>query len=100
MPRQCSALAQKAYNRAYQKRNRQLTKAAEEQPKAHHSELCELCVGNGRPLANSQATSCLRMSFVLGCPKPQLNENTSLLQLCARHLKGAWCGATCAHTAS
>ena len=40
-------LSQKAYWAAYQKRNRQLIKAAEERLKVHHAELCEPLMGNG-----------------------------------------------------
>ena len=74
-PKQAAALSLKAYNLAYQKRNRQLIKAVEEQLKVHHAELCEPLMGN-RPFGQFTVYQLLAYKFVLARPKPQLNQNT------------------------
>ena len=82
-----AAPTQKAYHSTYMKRNRQLIKTAEERLKAHHAELWEPLVGNG-PFGQFTVYQLLAYEFVLGRPKPRPNQNASLLQLFARHLKG------------
>ena len=76
------------------KRNHELIKAAEERLKAHHAELSEPLVGNG-PFGQFTVYQLLVYEFVLGRLKLRPNQNASLLQLVARHLKG---GVVCMRT--